>query len=140
MSRRNIGYASQKFQSTLPHGSDHGSQCAKLSSGISIHAPSRERPLWPRYLISASVYFNPRSLTGATLAHITAESIQKFQSTLPHGSDADMMGYRKGSADFNPRSLTGATHCFFCFTGFICYFNPRSLTGATNNSVSVAPM
>ena len=45
MSRRNIGYASQKFQSTLPRGSDNELFVLQARSEcISIHAPSRERP------------------------------------------------------------------------------------------------
>ena len=81
------GYVKQLFQSTLPHGSD----CA-------AHEPGAGR-----------VYFNPRSLTGATVkidipehrlhisihapsrerpfAFVIAVNVQPFQSTLPHGSD-----------------------------------------------------
>ena len=34
---------------------------------ISIHAPSRERPQAHKLIINNQLYFNPRSLTGATL-------------------------------------------------------------------------
>ena len=76
---------------------------------ISIHAPSRERLLQialpcllliyfnPRSLTGATIlivhlnsliiYFNPRSLTGATLATLAPCQLLVFQSTLPHGSD-----------------------------------------------------
>ena len=121
------------FQSTLPHGSDaydlsdylintaisiHAPSrerrqlfnSVKLAGIISIHAPSRERRRRGKMLWTTSD-FNPRSLTGATLVtDDVLDKIQKFQSTLPHGSDtharrpADRAGY------FNPRSLTGATH------------------------------
>ena len=53
------------FQSTLPHGSDAGHGVTLYYSGISIHAPSRERLRDVREVI-----------------HYT-----QFQSTLPHGSD-----------------------------------------------------
>ena len=83
---QNNGY--MRFQSTLPHGSDNFSTANKvLSSMISIHAPSRERQTTTKILggnnhISihapsrerllkmlnyfGDMYFNPRSLTGAT--------------------------------------------------------------------------
>ena len=124
--------SAQRFQSTLPHGSD--SPTPAIHSRplvISIHAPSRERPGYGRTGFCISD-FNPRSLTGATacLPIITLTSLY-----------------------FNPRSLTGATllYWFRRFLGFIsihapsrerpqfcnlckqilAYFNPRSLTGAT---------
>ena len=82
-------------------------QCRKFR-GISIHAPSRERlgtaqnffvaPAFQSTLPHGSdflflayrltfFYFNPRSLTGATLALKILKLIPLFQSTLPHGSD-----------------------------------------------------
>ena len=55
------------FQSTLPHGSDFSGYFRRpWAIAISIHAPSRERPI---------------------LFHLIA-FIALFQSTLPHGSDA----------------------------------------------------
>ena len=121
------------FQSTLPHGSDPGRRSqGGASHRISIHAPSRERPaaasepmLQPRISIHAPsrerprggsqavpifCHFNPRSLTGATIAllagisplhnfnprSLTGATLRSatrpaqrsaFQSTLPHGSD-----------------------------------------------------
>ena len=54
--------------------------------------------------------FNPRSLTGAT---VKTQAIlflsQKFQSTLPHGSDGCSKLIFIDLKNFNPRSLTGAT-------------------------------
>ena len=98
------------FQSTLPHGSDHthlGSQ--PTTTGISIHAPSRERHILQTF----------------------GDFITVFQSTLPHGSDIIHMVKDRSNlisihapsrerpaakisklicaGDFNPRSLTGAT-------------------------------
>ena len=59
--------ASLLFQSTLPHGSDPNERACTHSDAISIHAPSRERP--ERFAEHGlhCWYFNPRSLTGATL-------------------------------------------------------------------------
>ena len=76
------------FQSTLPHGSDflhvdqiilHSHFNPRSLTGatiflesevsvmlISIHAPSRERPLGTAERFANKGYFNPRSLTGAT--------------------------------------------------------------------------
>ena len=55
-----------RFQSTLPHGSDPVRCVLPADLRISIHAPSRERPL-----------------------EAAAKAAQrKFQSTLPHGSDS----------------------------------------------------
>ena len=80
-----------KFQSTLPHGSDH-------NEFLSVHILQ---------------HFNPRSLTGATIARIVVAAIthisihapsrerrnigqliiisRTFQSTLPHGSDSPLI-------------------------------------------------
>ena len=41
--------------------------------GISIHAPLRERQITGRH-INRSIYFNPRSLTGATASHVAITS------------------------------------------------------------------
>ena len=60
---------------------------------------------------------------------------QKFQSTLPRGSDNCKYYSANDKPNFNPRSLAGAT-----FSGSFCfakanYFNPRSLAGATDISL-----
>ena len=55
------------FQSTLPHGSDNRfAFVLHRHFLISIPAPSRERPVPRGFSGSKVVYFNPRSLTGAT--------------------------------------------------------------------------
>ena len=77
----------QRFQSTLPYGSDAAKLAVLHFVAISIHAPLRERPssqssLW------GQIYFNPRSLAGATEMHKAAREVIKFQFTLPCGSDA----------------------------------------------------
>ena len=124
-----------KFQSTLPHGSD----C--LTSSQNVAARFEFQSTLPHgsdcfqvLRLSVQLYFNPRSLTGATAWYggegalnysisIHAPSRERhllsfqtpgfwskrFQSTLPHGSD----GCRRKNVFLD------------------CYFNPRSLTGAT---------
>ena len=143
------------FQSTLPHGSDSAVLPAAVQRWvISIHAPSRERQFPsshssqllshfnPRSLTGATYTvhtltsawrnFNPRSLTGATLQEAWKDTdIAKFQSTLPHGSDALSAVSTWTLTNFNPRSLTGATDPNPRCTQAIRHFNPRSLTGAT---------
>ena len=101
------------FQSTLPRGSDltpfviltigshfnprslagatYQSFLGALNVRISIHAPSRERPV-SIVTVSTIRNFNPRSLAGATM----------YQGTLRHAR-----------LDFNPRSLAGATYALF---------------------------
>ena len=77
------------FQSTLPRGSDNASASASLiSTHISIHAPSRERPTSPQRSIT-SADFNPRSLAGATCISVSLMIKRVFQSTLPRGSDTN---------------------------------------------------
>ena len=61
----------EKFQSTLPHGSDARSQTSQHQQ----------------------YYFNPRSLTGATSSLRNADGKASFQSTLPHGSDVTYAGF-----------------------------------------------
>ena len=80
----------QKFQSTLPHGSDVMlGRPEPEDFGISIHAPSRERPTISHFAPLYGYYFNPRSLTGATYRNFFYFTIfHIFQSTLPHGSDS----------------------------------------------------
>ena len=124
--------AAEMFQSTLPHGSDGVNSSVAVDNNISIHAPSRERPLSKRQPKHCPQDFNPRSLTGATTAryilkkttgisihapsrerpcyHPLAAWQNKFQSTLPHGSDLTPLIVTKPNLNFNPRSLTGATN------------------------------
>ena len=79
-------------------------------TSISIHAPSRERRADPVSLLTVDLYFNPRSLAGATLFFsLTALTF----------------------GNFNPRSLAGATRAFYSQVALYGNFNPRSLAGAT---------
>ena len=76
---------------------------------ISIHAPSRERQL----------------------SHPYPGTQERFQSTLPHGSDPFFCFASQRRTYFNPRSLTGATITATIGANSKSDFNPRSLTGAT---------
>ena len=83
----------ERFQSTLPRGSDTLKGRIVTGMDISIHAPSRERrnSLYGRYFW---LNFNPRSLAGATLPLIgSGYALQVFQSTLPRGSDSIKTNY-----------------------------------------------
>ena len=61
-------------------------------------------------ILGLSLYFNPRSLTGATVTDVTLEEVAElFQSTLPRGSDCVRLNSRPRLLHFNPRSLAGAT-------------------------------
>ena len=96
------------FQSTLPYGSDLLLPVLLHRYEISIHAPLRERlyyitPTNRQSLFQSTLLygsdastainsavpsnFNPRSLTGATLAPCAPGILLGFQSTLPYGSD-----------------------------------------------------
>ena len=78
-----------KFQSTLPCGSDDDEHIRWSSvTGISIHAPLRERPLLMCLSLAIMWNFNPRSLAGATLQSRLRLLKALFQSTLPCGSDS----------------------------------------------------
>ena len=121
---------------------------------ISIHAPSRERPItayqlrqckpfqstlphgsdrksWALYV--TDFYFNPRSLTGATGVAVKPNTgTSGFQSTLPHGSDpAVLISVRLHhliSIHAPSRERPKLTPVLSVWHA---YFNPRSLTGAT---------
>ena len=83
---------------------------ASVTVTISIHAPSRERPSYAlalllRGLISIHAPSRERRepIEGLTIG------VSGFQSTLPHGSDSSVCLFCARHTDFNPRSLTGAT-------------------------------
>ena len=147
-----------KFQSTLPYGSDEKLIKAVNAELISIHAPLRERRCAVRCWRSNS-YFNPRSLTGATTNPTPVSVAQAISIHAPlrerqeaKNNDtftkkisihAPLRERPVGASitnedyDFNPRSLTGATkHRLDCFNRWQ-HFNPRSLTGATAIRISL---
>ena len=76
-----------RFQSTPPCGGDY---C-------------------PKYRISASAYFNPRPLAGATKVLKPSGGMSPFQSTPPCGGDCWESTMGSSRSYFNPRPLAGAT-------------------------------
>ena len=97
------------FQSTLPYGSDAQNPEKYQSQDISIHAPLRERRGYPVQishfvLISIHAPLRERPKSPVTVIHS-----RQFQSTLPYGSDCNIITDFSPCPDFNPRSLTGAT-------------------------------
>ena len=109
-------------------------------------------------LILEIMYFNPRSLTGATGGGIVAQLLEQFQSTLPHGSDADehlLQAVLRISIHAPSRERQGLLQLLAIGAGIsihapsrerhysagsaVCciYFNPRSLTGATGFGKSI---
>ena len=88
-----------EFQSTLPRGSDHIADLAFHHNAISIHAPSRERPLLP-CPPCVRCHFNPRSLAGATPRNAYSWRCWTFQSTLPRGSDVSFVPSLHGFVGF----------------------------------------
>ena len=147
------------FQSTLPCGSDIKHFLSLFATLISIHAPLRERrvtglifiillcisihaPLRERLhinkIILHSKHFNPRSLAGATASALSANYNLGFQSTLPCGSDHEVLMIVMDNIDFNPRSLAGATAANAHPEKQRQNFNPRSLAGATLRIILLA--
>ena len=89
-----------RFQSTLPCGSDRVYFTEYIITKISIHAPLRERPR-PSGHCQSSAHFNPRSLAGATeLFKKIFTSQHLFQSTLPCGSDTNLVLQRNNALVF----------------------------------------
>ena len=75
------------FQSTLPRGSDLVQPPSFFVIGISIHAPSRERPL-SRSSTALVIEFQSTLPRGSDRSHACMVLyISVFQSTLPRGSD-----------------------------------------------------
>ena len=123
-----------------------------IIAGISIHAPSRERPQ-SLLIHHSNHHFNPRSLTGATFTGSSRPIVGPFQSTLPHGSDQLPIEKYMQAVDISihapsrerpshpwiiPRSLQfqstlphGSDPTMIATIISQRYFNPRSLTGAT---------
>ena len=124
-----------------------------LPSLISIHAPSRER-LSTYCLQADGLYFNPRSLAGATLVscrliiriaisihapsrerleqqHDERRDCQQFQSTLPRGSDSNVVVKHANYHQFQSTLPRGSDSSLYVKVIKQLYFNPRSLAGAT---------
>ena len=99
------------------------------------------------------LYFNPRSLTGATPGLLTISNVSRisihaplrerhnlifnewfrdeFQSTLPYGSDVLFLRTRVCSVPFQSTLPYGSDRREIREKRRNFYFNPRSLTGAT---------
>ena len=76
---------------------------------ISIHAPSRERQ-WSMEDMQKAGLFQSTLPRGSDYNLICARFFrQRFQSTLPRGSDAGINFKQRARCNFNPRSLAGAT-------------------------------
>ena len=81
------------FQSTLPHGSDCRMQLSMLLyHQISIHAPSRERPLTPAMRLLPAQFQSTLPHGSDRPEFLGSHSSMIFQSTLPHGSDLISIG------------------------------------------------
>ena len=79
-----------QFQSTPPRGGDLPFAVLLPSFvRISIHAPSRGRPL-PKWIQMMTYDFNPRPLAGATRESHKAGKGGRFQSTPPRGGDIEI--------------------------------------------------
>ena len=133
----------REFQSTLPYGSDvQDKGWIPIYAKISIHAPLRERPFAGAAFVGSleiSIHaplrerpqgfspsagrrdFNPRSLTGATkVGDNKMDTMLKFQSTLPYGSDSSDKLSMRLSLRFQSTLPYGSDHIseFFTPTGF----------------------
>ena len=93
-------------------GATRYGSCYAITTNISIHAPSRERQSCSFCTLVFASYFNPRSLAGATEKNALYNYYEKFQSTLPRGSDFYFFFCTLYCFNFNPRSLAGATEPF----------------------------
>ena len=99
------------FQSTLPRGSDTSATSITINQfRISIHAPSRERLSLSFGGFKIILYFNPRSLAGAT-------GMPDHRSPPPLGISIHAPSRERPLEMLTSKSLT--------------HFNPRSLAGAT---------
>ena len=79
------------FQFTLPHGSDPCGQCLGCRLDISIHAPSRERPLLILGMLQILIFQFTLPHGSDNILFFVLYIIIIFQFTLPHGSDANLL-------------------------------------------------
>ena len=119
------------FQSTLPRGSD-----AVRGKGISQNylfqsTLPRGSDSYGSLLMEVLVYFNPRSLAGATFFTLNSHSRFLISIHAPSRERPDCKKSYRYRLHFNPRSLAGATSLFSFNFGDLSNFNPRSLAGAT---------
>ena len=83
-----------EFQSTLPNGSDNTSVVKNYEHSNFNPRSQTGATACPSSNCYKSVNFNPRSQTGATYFYVYKTQLQKFQSTLPNGSDGKHAQYR----------------------------------------------
>ena len=107
--------------------------CTDGSIFISIHAPSRERPLQcPPYhhLVFISIHAPSRERPPASIDFLF---LSKFQSTLPHGSDLCLGLYLRSKKNISIHAPSRERPYLGITWGAVkWHFNPRSLTGATS--------
>ena len=128
---------------------------------ISIHAPSRERRIVNSFFIPSASYFNPRSLTGATYITIGVLICQQnfnprsltgatlkarryinnivFQSTLPHGSDKEVLSLDSERL-ISIHAPSRERPIEVMFIKLLLTFQSTLPHGSDYNCVSVAPM
>ena len=99
-----------KFQSTLPRGSDdYASDFALYYLGISIHAPSRERP--PVVPFMDNLYIISIHAPSRERLKIPDYYLKLFISIhAPSRERLVPLFFITRKQNFNPRSLAGATH------------------------------
>ena len=113
-----------QFQSTLPHGSDLLFLVKfMLICPISIHAPSRERLFIIINIAINGLYFNPRSLTGATLGFVTIDGAKYIsihapsRERLPTGvPNLEVRAISIHAPSRERHSLTALVAVFFCIS------------------------
>ena len=133
---RQIIADSRPFQSTLPRGSDlQTSSLLKPWHSFQSTLPRGSDPVFRRSLLS-TVYFNPRSLAGAT-AKREVNRERYFMISIHAPSRERLQGFSPSVRlrDFNPRSLAGATLPLHILDSSFLDFNPRSLAGATSGGI-----
>ena len=129
------------FNPRSPKGATSCHHTSRTYSGISIHAPRRERPLCLYSGRNAIYYFNPRSPKGATdREQVSLGPGRYFNPRSPKGATVRAPDQKTDRIDFNPRSPKGATKTYCQCRCRKMYFNPRSPKGATDREqVSLGP-
>ena len=97
---------------------------------ISIHAPSRERPIATGD-VYGTTYFNPRSLTGATVIYKQRKEFSYISIHAPSRERLVTPLFILIIQNISIHAPSRERQVFPTPQPFRCYFNPRSLTGAT---------
>ena len=120
------------FQSTLPRGSDRWILRSKHYYAISIHAPSRERPLTILPTPAKTIFQSTLPRGSDERHHVIFGTAGRFQSTLPRGSDASVSICRTADWVFQSTLPRGSDQVKAASWILSTNFNPRSLAGATD--------